>query len=68
MVFDGSVTSAWKSQARRVFYAGAQSIPDILLAGLDQQHVAGHKLFVDYSGKRVPIADPLCMPRQRRVP
>jgi transposase len=24
-----------------------------------QQHVAGHKLFVDYSGKRVPIADPL---------
>jgi transposase len=24
-----------------------------------QQHVAGHKLFVDYSGKRVPIVDPL---------
>jgi transposase len=24
-----------------------------------QQHVAGHKLFVDYSGKRIPIADPL---------
>jgi transposase len=23
-----------------------------------QQHVAGHKAFVDYSGKRVPIADP----------
>ncbi len=24
-----------------------------------QQHVAGQKAFVDYSGKRVPIADPL---------
>src|ERR1700722_9790571 len=24
-----------------------------------QQHVAGHKLFVDYSGKQVPIVDPL---------
>ncbi|NPD69745.1 IS21 family transposase (plasmid) [Lichenicola cladoniae] len=24
-----------------------------------QQHVAGHKAFVDYSGKRVPIADPV---------
>ena len=24
-----------------------------------QQHVAGQKLFVDYSGKRVPIVDPL---------
>ncbi|MDQ2801660.1 MAG: IS21 family transposase [Pseudomonadota bacterium] len=24
-----------------------------------QQHAVGHKLFVDYSGKRVPIADPL---------
>jgi len=24
-----------------------------------QTHVAGHKAFVDYSGKRVPIADPL---------
>jgi transposase len=24
-----------------------------------QQHVAGHKAFVDYSGKRVPITDPL---------
>jgi transposase len=32
-----------------------------------QQHVAGHKLFVDYPGKRVPIADPLRMPRRRRV-
>lgn len=24
-----------------------------------QQHVAGHKAFVDYSGKRMPIADPV---------
>ena len=24
-----------------------------------QTHVAGHKAFVDYSGKKVPIADPL---------
>ncbi len=24
-----------------------------------QQHVAGHKAFVDYSGKRVPITDPV---------
>jgi transposase len=26
-----------------------------------QQHVAGDKAFVDYSGKRVPIADPACV-------
>lgn len=26
---------------------------------MHQQHVAGHKLLVDYSGKRVPIVDPL---------
>jgi transposase len=25
---------------------------------MHQQHVAGHKAFVDYSGKRVPIIDP----------
>lgn len=24
-----------------------------------QTHVAGHKAFVDYSGKKVPIVDPL---------
>ncbi len=24
-----------------------------------QQHVAGHKAFVDYSGKRAPITDPV---------
>ena len=24
-----------------------------------QTHVAGHKAFVDYSGKKMPIADPL---------
>ena len=24
-----------------------------------QTHVAGHKAFVDYSGKKVPITDPL---------
>jgi hypothetical protein len=38
MVFDGSVTGASKTQARRVFYAGAQSILDILLAGLDPEN------------------------------
>jgi hypothetical protein len=37
-IFDGSVTSASKTQARRVFYAGAQSILDILLAGLDPEN------------------------------
>ena len=29
------------------------------LGSMRQQHVAGHKAFVDYSGKRVPITDPL---------
>ncbi len=38
MVFDGSVASASKIQARRVFYAGAQAILDILLAGLDPEN------------------------------
>jgi hypothetical protein len=38
MVFDGSVTSASKTQARRVFYGGAQAILDILLAGLDPEN------------------------------
>jgi hypothetical protein len=32
-VFDGSVASSSKTQARRVFYAGAQSIMDILTGG-----------------------------------
>ena len=36
MVFDGGVTSASKTQARRVFYAGAQAILDIMLTELDQ--------------------------------
>jgi hypothetical protein len=35
IVFDGEVTNASKTQARRVFYAGAQSLLDILLTGLD---------------------------------
>jgi transposase len=30
-----------------------------LSATMRQTHVAGHKAFVDYSGKKVPIADPL---------
>ena len=38
MVFEGSVTSAAKTQARRVFYAGAQAILDILLAELDPEN------------------------------
>ena len=38
MVFDGSVTIASKTQARRVFYAGARSILDILLAGPDPEN------------------------------
>jgi stearoyl-CoA desaturase (Delta-9 desaturase) len=33
MAFDGGVTSVSRTQARRVFYAGAQSILDILMAG-----------------------------------
>jgi hypothetical protein len=37
-VFDGSVASASKTQARRVFYAGAQSILDILMAGLEPEN------------------------------
>jgi hypothetical protein len=37
-VLDGGVTSASKTQARRAFYAGAQSILDILLAGLDPEN------------------------------
>ena len=37
MVFDGGVTGASTTQARRVFYAGAQAILDILIAGLDQE-------------------------------
>ena len=32
-----AVTSASKTQARRVFYAGAQAILDILLGGLDPE-------------------------------
>jgi hypothetical protein len=35
MVFDGGVTSASKTQARRVSMRGAQSILDILMAGQD---------------------------------
>jgi hypothetical protein len=35
MVFDDAVTNAEKVAACRVFYAGAQSALDILLAGLD---------------------------------
>jgi hypothetical protein len=35
MVFDGAVANAEKVAARRVFYAGAQSVLDILLAGLE---------------------------------
>ena len=38
MVFDGSVINASKTQARRVFYAGAQSVLDILLVGLDPEN------------------------------
>jgi hypothetical protein len=38
MVFDGSVINASKTQARRVFYAGAQSILDILMANLDPEN------------------------------
>jgi hypothetical protein len=33
LVFDDEVTNAEKVAARRVFYAGAQSVLDILLAG-----------------------------------
>jgi hypothetical protein len=33
LVFDDTVTNAEKVAARRVFYAGAQSILDILMAG-----------------------------------
>jgi hypothetical protein len=35
LVFDDEVTNAEKVAARRVFYAGAQSVLDILLAGLE---------------------------------
>lgn len=35
MVFDDAVTNAEKTAARRVFYAGAQSVLDILAAGVD---------------------------------
>ena len=35
MVFDAAVANVGKVAARRVFYAGAQSALDILLAGLD---------------------------------
>jgi hypothetical protein len=38
MVFDGSVINTSKTQARRVFYAGAQSILDILMASLDPEN------------------------------
>ena len=34
-VFDAAVANAEKVAARRVFYAGAQSVLDILLAGLE---------------------------------
>jgi hypothetical protein len=37
-VFEGSVTSSSRTQARRVFYVGAQAILDILMAGLDQEN------------------------------
>jgi hypothetical protein len=40
MVFDGSVINASKTQARRVFYAGAQSILDILMASLEPENKA----------------------------
>ena len=33
MVFDGSVASASTTQARRVFYGGAQAILDFMMAG-----------------------------------
>jgi hypothetical protein len=35
LAFDDTVTNAEKVAARRVFYAGAQSVLDILLAGLE---------------------------------
>jgi hypothetical protein len=34
-VFDAAVANAEKVAVRRVFYAGAQSVLDILLAGLE---------------------------------
>jgi hypothetical protein len=37
LVFDDDVTRATKSQARRVFYAGARLILDILITGLDPE-------------------------------
>jgi hypothetical protein len=37
MVFDDGVNRDAKTQARRVFYAGALAILDILMAGLDQE-------------------------------
>jgi hypothetical protein len=35
LVFDDTVTNGEKVAARRVFYAGAQSVLDVLLAGLE---------------------------------
>ena len=37
MVFDDGVGRAAKTQARRVFYSGAQSVLDILMAGLEPE-------------------------------
>jgi hypothetical protein len=37
MVFDDGVSRAAKTQARRVFYAGAQASLDILMAGLEPE-------------------------------
>ena len=38
VVIDGAVTNAEKVAARRIFYAGAKSILDIMVAGLDPEH------------------------------
>ena len=38
MVFDDGVTRTTKTHERRVFYAGAQSLLDILTTGLDQEN------------------------------
>ena len=38
MVFDDGIAHTTKTHERRVFYAGAQSLLDILTTGLDQEH------------------------------
>ena len=38
MVFDDGIARTTKTHERRVFYAGAQSLLDILTTGLDQEH------------------------------